>query len=166
MMKQQQNGFFLIEAMIAILIFSLGILGMVGMGSTAIASQSDARFRTDAANLANDIASYIQLNADRASLVALQTSLNGFQHQASGANCAFSGAASADVGVLSWLDKVVTVGPGLPGLPGTTSGTQQILVDTSATGFNRVQITVCWRAPTDTALRTHTLVTYVNPELI
>jgi len=166
MMKQHQNGFFLIEAMIAILIFSLGILGMVGMGSTAIASQSDARFRTDAANLANDIASYIQLNANRTSLVALQTSLNGFAHQPSGTNCAFSGAPSADAGVLTWLNKVVTVGPGLPGLPGTTSATQQVLVDTSATGFNRVQITVCWRAPTDTALRTHTLVTYVNPEII
>jgi type IV pilus assembly protein PilV len=163
---KQQRGFFLIEALIAILIFSLGILGMVGMGGTAIAAQSDARYRTDAAKLANDIASHIQLNVDRTSLAALQASLNAYQHQPGGGNCSFSGAPSTDVGLLAWLNEVVTVGPGLPGLPGTTAATQQVLVDTSAAAFNRVQITICWRAPTDTALRTHTLVTYVNPELI
>lgn len=159
---KQQRGFFLIEAMIAILIFTLGILGMVGMGGTAIAAQSDARYRTDAANLANDIASHIQLNVDRSTLLALQTSLNTYQHQPIGINCSFSGAASTNVDLLAWLNKVVTVGPGLPGLPGTTVSTQQVAVNTTAAGFNRVQITICWQAPTDTALRTHTLVTYVN----
>ena len=165
-MKQQQHGFFLIEALIAILIFSLGILGMVGMGGSAIGAQSDARYRTDAANLANDIASHIQLNVDRTSAPLLQSSLNAFQHQPGGANCAFNGAVSGDPGVLTWLNKVMTVGAGLPGLPGTTASTQQILVDTSALAFNRVQITICWRTPTDAAPRMHTLVTYVNPELI
>lgn len=165
-MKRQQQGFFLIEALIAILIFTLGILGLIGMGSTAIAAQSDARFRTDAAILANDIASHIQLNVDRTSLAALQASLNGFQHRPIGNNCAFTGAASGDAGLLNWLNTVVTVGPGLPGLPGTGATTQQVLVDTSATAFNRVQVTICWRAPTDTAMRRHTFVTYVNPELI
>lgn len=164
--QRQQQGFFLIEAMIAILIFTLGILGLIGMGSTAIAAQSDARFRTDAANLANDIASHIQLNVDRTSLVGLQASLNAYQHRTTGADCVFTGAPSANVGLLNWLNRVVTVGPGLPGLPGTGATTQQVLVDTAATAFNRVQITICWRAPTDTAMRRHTLVTYVNPELI
>ena len=161
-MKQRQQGFFLIEAMIAILIFTLGILGLIGMGSAAIAAQSDARFRTDAANLANDIASHVQLNVNRTTLVALQASLIAYQHRPVGGDCVFTGAASADAGLLTWLNKVVTVGPGLPGLPGTGATTQQVLVDTSAAAFNRVQITICWRAPTDTALRRHTLVTYVN----
>ena len=51
-----QHGFFLLEALIALLIFSLGILGMVGMGGAAIAAQSDAQYRTEAANYANEIA--------------------------------------------------------------------------------------------------------------
>ena len=51
-------------------------------------------------------------------------------------------------------------GAGLPGLPGATAAAVQILVDTAE--FNRVQITICWQAPTDTAMRRHTLVTYVN----
>jgi type IV pilus assembly protein PilV len=164
---KQQSGFFLIEALIAILIFSLAVLGIVGMGGAAIASQSDARFRTDAANLANDIASHIQLNVNRTSLANLRTSLDNYQHQPAGVDCSFSGPLSLDPGLQLWLNKVVTVGPGLPGLPGTTSATQQVLVDTTpGTGFNRVQITICWRAPNDTALRKHMLVTYVNPQLI
>ncbi len=161
-MKKQQAGFFLIEAMIAILIFCLGVLGVIGMGATAIGAQSDARYRTDAANLANDIASYIQLNADRSTLANLKNTLDSFQHQPGGANCAFGGAASADAGVVGLLNKVVTVGPGLPGLPGTTAATQQITVDTTAAGFNRVQITICWQLPTDAAPRNQTLVTYVH----
>ena len=42
-----QGGFFLIEAMVAILIFALGILGLVAMGGTAVSSQSDAQYRTE-----------------------------------------------------------------------------------------------------------------------
>ena len=61
MKKTSQSGMMLIEALIAILIFSLGILGMVAMGSVAIAAQSDSQYRTEAANYANEIASEIAM---------------------------------------------------------------------------------------------------------
>ena len=93
-----EGGFFLIEALIALLIFTLGILGMIGMGATAVGAQSDARYRSDAATLADEIAGHIQLNADRSNLANLQLSLNSFQHQPGGANCAFNGAPSGDAG--------------------------------------------------------------------
>ena len=44
-----QAGFFMLEALVAILIFSLGILGLVAMGSVAINAQNDAQYRTEAA---------------------------------------------------------------------------------------------------------------------
>jgi type IV pilus assembly protein PilV len=157
-----EGGFFLIEALIALLIFTLGILGMIGMGATAVGAQSDARYRSDAAALADEIAGHIQLNADRSNLANLQLSLNSFQHQPGGANCAFNGAPSGDGDLLAILNKVVTVGPGLPGLPGTNAATQQILIDTTPAGFNRVQITICWQAPNDVVPRNHVFVTYVN----
>jgi len=65
MRQRHQGGFFLIEALVAILIFSLGVLGLVAMGSAAIAAQSDAQYRTEAAALADEIASKISLNVDR-----------------------------------------------------------------------------------------------------
>ena len=48
-----QRGVFLIEALLAILIFSLGILTLVAIQTTAISAQSDAQYRSEAANLAN-----------------------------------------------------------------------------------------------------------------
>jgi type IV pilus assembly protein PilV len=53
--RHQQSGVMLLEALIAILIFSLGILGVVGMQASAIAASRDAKYRSDASLLANDL---------------------------------------------------------------------------------------------------------------
>jgi type IV pilus assembly protein PilV len=50
-----QTGSVLLEAMIAILIFSIGILALVGMQATAIATVSDAKYRSTAGFLANQV---------------------------------------------------------------------------------------------------------------
>lgn len=54
-MRKQQSGVMLLEALIAILIFSLGILGIVGMQASAMSASRDAKYRTDAGLLANEI---------------------------------------------------------------------------------------------------------------
>jgi type IV pilus assembly protein PilV len=167
MVKQQQRGFLVIEALIAILIFSLGILGLVAMGSTAIGAQSDARFRTDAAALADEMAGLIAVTAARSTTPlfgavdpVLQLSLASFAHQttgvASAAACNFSGGAG-NLLAQNWAAGVVG---GPRRLPGATAANQQILVNTAA--FNQVTITLCWQGPNDQAIRRHTLVTYIN----
>lgn len=163
-----QRGVFLIEALIALLIFSLGILGMVAMGGFAMTAQTDARARTDAAALADELASQIVLNVDRTSASSIRSSVEAMRYRENTGSgvCAFSGVTSPHALVTSWIGKVTTAGPGLPGLPGAASAIQQVAVDTTATGFNRVQITVCWQGPADKAPRRHVLVTYVNPETL
>ncbi|MBI5005672.1 MAG: prepilin-type cleavage/methylation domain-containing protein [Nitrosomonadales bacterium] len=47
-----QRGVVLIEALIAILIFSIGILGIVGMQANMLKNTSDSKFRADAAYIA------------------------------------------------------------------------------------------------------------------
>lgn len=161
--KGKERGFFLIEAMVAILIFALGILGLVAMGSTAVASQSDAQYRTQAGSLADSIASEIALNINRATDATKAASLLAFSHQPAGvptgAGCAFAGGVTAVPSVTALLAQAIAPGP--TALPGATATDQQIVVD-PAGNFNRVTITLCWRAPSDTAWRHHTLVTYVN----
>lgn len=163
MKSQAQHGFFLLEALIALLIFSLGILGMVGMGGAAIAAQSDAQYRTEAANYASEIATQIALNADRGNGVGVP--LVDFAHQpVDGGYCIFSGPASAQAAVTAWVTKVSTTGAGLPG---ATLTSQQIAVDASAAGHNKVTVTICWQPPSSSAIafapmRRHTLITYVN----
>lgn len=158
--KSPQQGFFLLEALIAILIFSLGILGLVAMGGAAIAAQSDAQYRTEAARFADEIASKISLNVNRTNAATVAASLAPYQHQPGGSNCQFTGNASANAMVTGWIAEVTAAGTGLPG---ATNASQQILILTTTAGdFNRVAVTICWQAPNDKAVRQHTLVTYVN----
>lgn len=58
----QQDGVVLIEALLGILIFSIGILALIGMQSVAVKNTTDARYRTEAAYLANSILSQIRLD--------------------------------------------------------------------------------------------------------
>lgn len=165
--RRAQRGFFLIEALVAILIFAIGILGMVAIGGTATNAQSDARVRTEAATLADELAGDIVLNVNKTQ-AGFQNSLLGYRYNVGGSNCAFNGGLpgggdpASQAVVAAWLTRVTTVGPNAPGLPGASNATIQVLVNTAAASFNRVQITVCWRQPNDQAMRQHTLVTYVN----
>jgi type IV pilus assembly protein PilV len=47
-----QRGVVIIEAMIAILIFSIGVLGIVGMQASMIKNTSESKFRSDASYIA------------------------------------------------------------------------------------------------------------------
>lgn len=50
---EQQRGMMLLEGLIAILIFSLGILAIVGLHSATVRHTTDAKYRVDASFLAN-----------------------------------------------------------------------------------------------------------------
>lgn len=164
-----QGGFFLIEAMVAILIFALGILGLVAMGGTAVSSQSDAQYRTEASSLADAIAGEIALGIDRTSEATKAATLASFAHQPNPAPttipapCGFAGTALTNATaptVFALLNRAAN-GTATPGMPGATAANQQIFID-GAGNFNRVVITLCWRTASDSAWRRHTLVTYVN----
>jgi type IV pilus assembly protein PilV len=59
MMKERtvnsQKGVMLLEALVAILIFTLGIIAVMGMQAASISQVTQAKFRTDASYLANQI---------------------------------------------------------------------------------------------------------------
>lgn len=153
----RQNGVMLLEALIGLMIFSVGILAMIGMQAAAFSAAADAKYRTDAAAFANDIISKIWMNVDRTSNAATITSLNNFQYNTGGADCAFSGgpADATNTVLAGWVSAVTDT----TGLLGATAAMQQIAV--SSADLNRVTITVCWKAPQDTRSRKHQVITYV-----
>jgi type IV pilus assembly protein PilV len=161
-----QSGVMLIEALVGILIFMVGILAMIAMQAAAIRTAGDARYRTEAVNYSNDLLSRMLVSVDRSSDAAMTASLNAFQHQTGGADCAFSGAASANAVVTDWVQLATgTTGitpPPRPPLPGTTASMLQVLVNTGAGAYNQVTITMCWRAPDDPVARKHVLVAYIT----
>jgi type IV pilus assembly protein PilV len=157
-MHRHQQGIILIEALIGILIFSMGILALVAMQAAAISAQADAQYRIEAANAANKILSEIWLKTPRLVNGQMDTAvLNTFAHQPAGQNCGFSGGASGNAAVTAWVAELMAAGTGLPG---STPQMQQIIVDTGT--FNRVTITVCWKAPSDTVTRKHQVISHVN----
>jgi len=153
-----QKGVMLLEALIGILIFSVGILAMVGMQATAFSASADAKNRAEAAAYANDIISRIWMGVDRTSDASVITSLNTYVLNSSGADCAFTGgqADGTNTVLTQWVSDVTST---TTGLLGATSSMQQIALD-SAT-MNRVTVTVCWRTPQDLAPRRHQVITYV-----
>jgi type IV pilus assembly protein PilV len=52
---KRQSGVMLIEALVGILIFSIGILALIGMQGAAIKNTTDARYRSEASFLATQI---------------------------------------------------------------------------------------------------------------
>ncbi|MGH8681480.1 MAG: type IV pilus modification protein PilV [Burkholderiales bacterium] len=162
-MKTYQSGMALLEALIGILIFSLGILAMVAMQAASVNAVADAQYRIEAVNAGNQVLSQMWVNVDRSNTGTVQASLLTFEHQTTGvpADCNFSGQAAANPAVTAWLNHLNGGGPsGAPLLPGATAAMQQIEIDTGVN--NRVTITMCWRAPGDPAPRRHTVVAYVN----
>lgn len=155
----RQRGVFLLEALIGILIFSVGILALVAMQAAAISAQTDAQYRIEAANRAEQMANEIALNVDRTSNATIQTSLATFAHHPTGANCSFTGADSSNPLVLAWIAVITT---GATKLPGTSTNLTQIAIDTTSTAYNKVTVTLCWQTPNDPIARRHSVVSFIN----
>ncbi|SFI20397.1 type IV pilus assembly protein PilV [Collimonas sp. OK307] len=64
--RANQKGSMLLEVLIAILIFSFGILSIVGLQAVSIKGASEAKYRSDASFLANELIG--QMWAERASI--------------------------------------------------------------------------------------------------
>lgn len=54
-MNKHARGYVLLEALVALLIFSLGLLGMIGFQAASTKIATDSRFRTEAALLADEL---------------------------------------------------------------------------------------------------------------
>lgn len=169
----KQRGVMLLEALIGILIFSLGVLALVGMQAAALRGVADARYRTQAASFADQILQQITLNATRDATTTNinQSSIAGFAYQASGSNCAYSGGTSDSTGIISsWASQITNTLPYIhanqDGAPAYSDAEkkamQQVSVSQPDTDTNQVTVTVCWQGPEDAAPRKHTLTSYIN----
>jgi type IV pilus assembly protein PilV len=163
----KQSGMLLIEVLVALLLFAVGVLGLVKAMAYAQAAQSDAQVRSDAAQFASEIVQTIWLTAPRGnSTTTFNTSLIAFEHQPSGVGtCAFSGSASSKAAVTDWVGRVQngsSANSFADRLPGATAAMQQITVGATAADFNRVTVTLCWKGPNDAVARKHVYSAYVN----
>jgi type IV pilus assembly protein PilV len=134
-MKRFQEGVMLIEALVAVLIFSLGIIAVLGMQSASILQVSQAKYRTDAAYLANQILGKMWI--DRVDLTPYGTPFA--------------------TGRASWDTQVAAT---LPNGSGAITVVYPPVPAGSPRAAAQVTVAVRWRAPDETA--NHQFVTYAT----
>lgn len=146
--SRSQSGVMLIEALVAIAIFSFAVLGIVGLQATAIRTVRDADYRAKASLFANQIVG--QMWADRFNVPT-------YALNAGSATCAEGTNNAANPVVTSWLAGM-TDAANQGSLPGAAGLLQQITVGAD----NTVTVTLCWQAPQDTAPHNFTLTTQIQ----
>ncbi|MGD9953922.1 MAG: hypothetical protein AB7S87_15200 [Burkholderiales bacterium] len=137
-----QQGVVLLEALIGILIFSLGILALVAMQAVSVSNVSNARYRTEAAFLANEIISQVWVDRGAA--------------YGNVANYAVAAGAASSAPAQAWVQKVYAL------LPGSNANPPDVAVATPATGGRQLTVTVRWRAPDAVAVSNHTAVAFIS----
>lgn len=114
----RESGIALIEALISVLLLSLGILGLIGLQGSMSANLTDAKYRAEASFLANQLLG--QMWIDQANL----------------AKYAINGSSCTQTTFTPCSDWLTKIGKQLPG------GGASVTLNGSA-----VTITVTWRTP-------------------
>lgn len=157
---KSQSGVMLIEALVAILIFSVGILGIVGLQASAAKASTDAKYRSEAALLANELIARMW-TANRSSLAVLQAayaSPNGTEYikwAYSGGQNVGTKTAAAYGTVLQTLPNTVANPPTVTIVPGNYVGDGTLTNPPS----NLVTIQIFWQLPNDANPVVHNYVT-------
>jgi type IV pilus assembly protein PilV len=121
--RARQGGVALLEALIGILIFSIGILAVVGMQATAIRTVTDSKYRSEAAFLASQLMTQMWTDAGNI------------------AQYSFNGTGVPPARLTAWVAQVDAR------LPGTTTVKPVVTVTGASASGGVVQIQVFWQLP-------------------
>ena len=139
--RQGQSGVMLLEALIGILIFSLGILAMVGLQTMGIRLATDSRDRAEAATLASLLVGEMWVN--RAALASYE----------------YAGSGTAPAALTNW---VAQVNASLPNAalnpPIVTTGASPL----GASAGSQTTVTLRWVNTTDPTVHQYVMTAYIN----
>lgn len=125
----KQSGSLLLEALIAFLLFSMGVVGLIGLQTAAFTDSAQSKYRMDAGFLTNQIISSMWVDGvDKVPDYAVAGGVGGVKTEA-------------------WLAQVYNL------LPGSADNPPSITVtdDSNATGRRyAVTVTILWMPPKDT----------------
>lgn len=107
--RRTQGGAMLLEVLVSFLIFSVGVLALVGLQARMTEAQSESKYRADASYLANEVVGL------------MWSDLNNIG-QYNGLSCA--GHARCN----DWLDKVTATLPNASGSITINSATQMVTI--------------------------------------
>ena len=132
MNRTHQEGVVLLEALIGIFIFSIGILALIGMQAVAVKNTIEAQYRTEAGFLANEIIGHIWVS------------------NATPANFDTTSACTA-APCTTWVAKVQSM------MPNSTGA----LAPTIVVVGRQVTVTVSWQKAGETSSHNHQVVAQI-----
>jgi type IV pilus assembly protein PilV len=157
MTHSRQSGVMLLEALLGILLFTIGILGLISLQGSSIRNTTDARYRSEAAYLANQIVGRMWVDRTNLASYALTT--------ATTCNVA------ATTSLQQWLCQVEAT---LPGITAAAATRPTIAIDTTNVDLalrNTVTVTLRWRTSTNvditdgSDIRRFVLITQIGSQL-
>lgn len=151
--RQSQRGISLVESLVALLVLSIGMLGIAALYVSSLRASGSALFRTQAVNFAADMADRIRANPNAAAAYAGAEANNGcVTGPVVGADCSPLQLAADDL--FRWRAAIALTLPD-DGNAGTPQGTV-VVAGISAPRTYTIQVT--WSEPTEPAPLIYTLV--------
>lgn len=135
--KTRQRGSVVLEALISILLFSIGILAIIGLQAASIKNVAAAKYRTDASLLVNRVIGQMWVS-DKANAALVAN---------------FSSPAGANY--VTWTSAVEQALPGVTGVP---ANSPTIAIDAN----NNATVTVFWQSPDEAAPHNYTAIAVVT----
>jgi type IV pilus assembly protein PilV len=132
--RPKEAGFMLFEVLVAILIFAIGVLSLVGLQVASIKESGKAKYRTDATLLANELIGRMWVT-DR-SFANLSA-----QFESAGPGAAYT----------AWLPAVQAALPGVAANPPVVTVESVPAGGAGGTPSSLVTVTLSWKAPTEPA---------------
>lgn len=139
-LSRVERGFSMVEAMVALLVLSIGMLGIAGLYVTTLRASGSALFRTQAVNFAADMADRIRANPTAGNAYAAAPADNNC---AEGAVCNPQQLAADDL--FRWQQQVAAILPD----DGVANVPQTEIVVLGANAPFLYRITVRWAEPTE-----------------
>lgn len=140
-LRDPQKGVMLIEALIAILIFSIGILAVVGMQSVAIKNVTESRSRSEAAFLASELLAQMWIDQNISAAGANTSNVTV-------ANYDYQGTGSVPARLAGWIARVNGKLPG-----STQAGVKpKVTITNAGTSGATVSIQLFWQQPEEASL--------------
>lgn len=140
-------GFTLLEVLVAIVVISLGLLGLAGLQAATLRNNQIAYYRAIAIQQTYDIADRIRANQDGAATYALGV---GADHNTGCTTATCSAAEMAEVDIFQWNNNN---GRMLPGGAGTVAGA----------GAGNFLVTVSWNESTEAGSTAQQFQTTITP---
>lgn len=154
MTKRPSRGFSLVEVLIALIIMSVGMLGIAGLYVQSMQAGRTSMLRHHAVTLAGDIADRIRANPTAGAAYAGAGADNNCVAQ--GVNCSVAQMAAHDI--FLWRAQAAQF------LPVMGDGSQQVQIVFAAGNPPSYQITIRWDEPTpDGVVPQYSFTIPVNP---